>query len=859
MIISMLPLLPAGAAEVKTIFDAKADMSANQGENNWYYRRAALGQFGLNSYTDMGSYQDIGEWYDTGTDFTYGRIRNIPEGENSQSSGSAGDSARVFVAPYSGKLTISFDDNSVTASADTQDVIRFRIYKNDDIIYPNAAVAGITPDTVDTDWLVLGRIKDYYQDSENRKREVDGDIFTADFEPVTIDVEQGDSIIFRVNKGSDTGSDFFDGDDRRSNNNGDKLLYNPVITYTEITDAPTEEPAEADIYSEPVFLTDADGNLANNAVAGEEVVPNICITYAGDYTGSARLTGELIFAVYDAKNRLNAIITRTVELDSERVMYSGDSFKMPRDGLVKAMLWNDLDETISPLAQAQDFPQDYEDDPEKNGEISFPGVFKDLPFTITRTGRRSYTHNATPENQLDWSDATTVYLTSSKTENGANADDLGLTEQEPITAGRWIANHKAGYYTDSQRYILTIVDNFYNWSNAAHSITLGERNNVNNAFKSDVLIRSGSPSGFTWMGSFLQDQVWTEEDGIYKTTLQDSKTVYDLINFEDKDRYGVPKPKYQKVDSAEECRAQVGTFFQDGGTIYCNPADGGDMSGISLILEPVNGIFAANVFGGTYMWQNIGFMLESIYNNTFNGQDYWRGQEESYEALTPTFYFFNCTFARSKDAYTAITFSTAGNNNGRPAYKTYLLDCIAAYANRDGFNYHSALSQGRNTNVRAVEVNCLSYCNGVYPAGGAELSTASNNGSTAHEGMAVLRVGCKYWNNMGSPVADINDCFSISLGCEVYSIADGATGEKYAFWVDNRNVSEPVNNKYIIDCLGTGANLDAGITATSTTYVCDYEGYKKSINAISPGAQSGSPLELNEITWEDIKSGNWAE
>lgn len=633
------------------------------------------------------------------------------------------------------------------------------------------------------------------------------------------------------------------------------MLFNPIITYTE-----TETAVRPDYDVEPIFLTDMDGNLANDAEAGEEVIPNICITNNSANPLATPLKGELIFAAYGAQNKLSAISIETLNLNTARGMYSGESFIMPEDGFVKVFLWDDIDETLYPIMDTHGFPRNDEDDSSKNGQITFPGVFSDLPFTITRTGKRSYTHDATPENQVDWTNATTVYLTSAKTESGANANDLGLTAGAPITAGRWIANHKAGNYTDSARYILTIVDDFYNWTTSAHSITLGERGDLNKAFHSDVLIKSGSPSGYTWMGAYRQNQLWTADNGVYKTVQANANTVYDLINFEEKDRYGVPKPKYQKVATLSECQTKTGTFFQDGSAIYCNPVSGEVLSKLSLILEPTNGIFAANVFGGTYIWQNIGFMLEAIYNNTFNGQDYWREQEDSHdEPLTPTFYFFDCKFARSKGSFTAITFSTAGRNNGRPAYKAYLIDCIAAYANRDGFNYHSALNQGRNTNVRAVEVNCLSYSNGVYPSGGAALSTASNNASTAHEGMAMLRVGCKYWNNMGSPVADINDCFSISLGCEVYSIADGATGEKYAFWVDNREVATPVNNKYIIDCLGTGANLNTGITATSTTYVCDYEGYKKAINAISPGVQTGSALVVSEVTWANIKSGAWAE
>lgn len=204
---ALFPAGQVGASEVKLIFNAKADMSGIQGENNWYYRRANFGEFGLNAYTNMRSYYATGEWYEVEKDFTYGRIRNtLPNGEDSQSSGAIGDPARVFVAPYTGEITISLTNNSITADQGTSDVIRFRIYKNEEIIYPNASIAAATPDIVDTDWLVLGKIQNYYQDSVSRKRQVNANIFTTTFAPMTLEVEQGDSIIFRINKGSNSAS-----------------------------------------------------------------------------------------------------------------------------------------------------------------------------------------------------------------------------------------------------------------------------------------------------------------------------------------------------------------------------------------------------------------------------------------------------------------------------------------------------------------------------------------------------------------------------------------------------------------------------------------------------------------------------
>src|SRR5699024_8589892 len=80
--------------------------------------------------------------------------------------------------------------------------------------------------------------------------------------------------------------------------------------------------------------------------------------------------------------------------------------------------------------------------------------------------------------------------------------------------------------------------------------------------------------------------------------------------------------------------------------------------------------------GQNLIFQNIGFLTHS---NNFN-----------FTKNQPNVFFFNCRFQRG----TQDAFSIKGR------YTAYLLDCVAAHASKDGFNYHAA-----TTSSQAIEIN----------------------------------------------------------------------------------------------------------------------------------------------------------
>ena len=158
---------------------------------------------------------------------------------------------------------------------------------------------------------------------------------------------------------------------------------------------------------------------------------------------------------------------------------------------------------------------------------------------------------------------------------------------------------------------------------------------------------------------------------------------------------------------------------------------------------------------------------------------------------TSSLYFFNCSFYRGKND--SISF------NGK--YKCFLFNCMASYSSKDCFNYHATSNKSL-----AVEINCIAYNAGVKKVNGGNTTQHSNNCSTAHNGMNMLRVGCSYWNGEGAIVADVNNCYSISIGCEVGTILPTTTSSiKSCFYFYNTdNTLRPtIAPKYVIDCITT--------------------------------------------------------
>lgn len=484
--------------------------------------------------------------------------------------------------------------------------------------------------------------------------------------------------------------------------------------------------------------------------------------------------------------------------------------------------------------------------------LKLPADFAALNFDITKYSAGKYTHNATPENQLG-GEPLNIYISDNNTTSG-----LGLSQSDKISYSRFSSNCTSGLYdsyfpSGKRKFILNVLDEYYTAQSYIKPAELG----------ADVLIKSASESGFTWFGKFARQEnsseiseKWSNAgDGIYKTKLAGTNIQVSFpVNFKSVDEYGMPKA-YVRVSSLAQCIATQGSFYQqvtDGATaddlaafaqdVYCNPFSGEDIKNVELAYYVPTSNYPARCeydFGEQKLiFENIGFIAHSSKFQPHSSSD------------KAALMFFNCKFFRSKDnALYIMNLPAAGKT-----YKVYVFNSVAAYGTYDGFNYHAV----NGSNCLAVEINSVSYGNGAYKLGywnngkGSQTvgtNTHSNNASTAHDGMKMLRVGGRYWDSEGPTAAD-GDTYTISIGCRSGSILSTSTGVKAGFYNYNTNNNYP---KYVIDCYTYGANVTYGAYCPSGVDM-----YYLDCTAQSGITATGEHVKPLPGGWDSIISGQWA-
>jgi len=437
----------------------------------------------------------------------------------------------------------------------------------------------------------------------------------------------------------------------------------------------------------------------------------------------------------------------------------------------------------------------------KNGQILMPPDFPLQNIPVVRKTKRVYEHSATPHTVHNWKNATNIYISGT-----SNYSGLGTTAIEPVTLKRFNANITGNLYGSQKDFIVHILDNVY--SADSGMIVSGNYN---------FYIKSASPTGKTWVGRMKRPGIeateWEVYNGIYRTTITDAPhhPIIDVVNMKHLDAFGTPFP-YVEVNSVAECQSKPGSFVKIEPYVYAHPYKGHDIRFAAPLTTTHQ--FALTAMTGKVVFENIKFLAESY---RFDGA-----------SLTNEFHLFSCLFYRGKqDAY-GIT----------GVFKSFAYDTVAAYASKDGFNYHTS-----NPDSIGFEVNCYGYGNGKYKITGGNSGTGSNNGSTAHDGMNMLRIGCKYWDNEGPTVADVNDCYTISIGCEVGNILSTTSGIRSAFWLSaDINKDTAKKKKYVVECLQNGKDFAMSVQTDvpQLVYVMDLESTKP----MTAG--------MNVIDWEGV-------
>ena len=425
----------------------------------------------------------------------------------------------------------------------------------------------------------------------------------------------------------------------------------------------------------------------------------------------------------------------------------------------------------------------------KLGKVYIPKDLKELPFNIYKNGEFAYNTDFNLANVFDFKNCTEIFIG-----NNTNGTNNGLYANSPISLKTFITNFKSGTYGVQKNFILTIVVPIFKNGDYA----------VFDSLDCNILLRSGSINNFTWCHSGYTNNVgyssFIYEDGVYKTTVTNASiNIADVVNYINTDGFGMPRP-YKKVDKSNLLN-EKGSFSQEIAnginTIYINPYVEDKIENFNLVanIKLMDITIAPN---RSFIMQNIGL---NTYSYSLKGSD-----------ISSYFYGVNCKYNRGlKNAFTIEGKFTSININS-----------ISSYPNLDCFAY---ITTDRNS--LGVEINCKGYGGGMYKYSNGEQNNWSNNGSTAHDGMKMLRIGCLYWDCEGGIVVDADDCYTINIGIKATNVLNSCTGQKCGFRVYNTTGVTPINKKYFIECYSNGKYIEYDFMCTNDTYILDLQGGNK--------------------------------
>ncbi|MGG1515483.1 Ig-like domain-containing protein [Paenibacillus oryzisoli] len=166
-------------------YTASTGFSGQQGEDNWRYQYRV---FDSASYVDLPMYS-LFSWWKTEVNWDWGRILS-----NIITPGTQADTARTFVVPETGNITIT-TAQAITIDPNTSGGARLKVMKNDTQIWPQS-----------DEWAQL---------LANQ---------TIDFPDLSVAVNRGDRIYFVANSGAD------------HSNGSDNITWDPIIAYTDRTE-----------------------------------------------------------------------------------------------------------------------------------------------------------------------------------------------------------------------------------------------------------------------------------------------------------------------------------------------------------------------------------------------------------------------------------------------------------------------------------------------------------------------------------------------------------------------------------------------------------------------------------------------
>lgn len=401
------------------------------------------------------------------------------------------------------------------------------------------------------------------------------------------------------------------------------------------------------------------------------------------------------------------------------------------------------------------------------GLLELPSIFSDIPVAIEQDFYGKYISGSFDETSAAAESASkvTYYV-----KLGAAPGGAGLSELDPFDSMLDVITLLGTTPPTTDIEIIIIGGGVFNRSRAAYGYgTFWD-------YPHNLSIVSDSPAWLT-AGDYGTAFSWTPDGAAYSTSRPATLEVFD---FSKKDYRELPQ-RLEKVASVAECQALAGSWYTDGSTVWVRLFDDRAPDKDLLVSISMNPPEFKLSSGKEIFLKNINFA----------------GGNGTFGALR-----VNTTVGDSgvlKAIKCAFIGATDSNGLDADRVQTYLRDCTASFNGRDGFNYHDNISSPQAV---AVEVGCHAYKNGTE-------GNNTCNGSTAHDGMRVVRFGSVCFSNIGPNFADVNGSYSFNVNCFGANSLRTDSPAKANFFFDDNSAVTP-GESWLIGCGGADSLYDIG-------------------------------------------------
>lgn len=351
----------------------------------------------------------------------------------------------------------------------------------------------------------------------------------------------------------------------------------------------------------------------------------------------------------------------------------------------------------------------------KNKPYYYPSWWTGLRIPISvKNGQAQYDYDVS--SKIDLSTYTPYYLSTS----GSDAND-GLTKLTPkktvtsaVTAGAKLIYMMPGVYLRN-----TFYGAAYNPGGDLVIIGIG-----------DVSVTNSEDAALTWT---------LTTNNTYSTT---RSTVTNVLDIKYKNKYGYYS-NLKQVTSQALCEAESGTYYTDNATLWVHASD--------------NRTPDTNIKPQLYINSYISTDANKFYLENIDFYDFEIRCDGITSSSTLDIYMKNVNISLSRKSRVGLT--NEYNSVRLEGFRSAVLqNCTGLETSQDIFNYHNVLGV---SNPTILELECKGYSAGLTSV------SASNQCSSIHENLTILRVNGNYFGGNNQVIADVGATQSILIGCEL--------------------------------------------------------------------------------------------